>query len=156
MATYVALLRKDDKSDFGVEFPDFPGCVTAGETLEEAQRLAREALELHLDGMVEDGEDIPAPSSVDAIMAVPANRGAMVFLVEVETELKSVRVNVTFSRDVLEKIDREARRSHDTRSGFLAKAALRAMNIPVRHKAAAKRYAAKSGKASRRRKTSRP
>ena len=45
---YIAYLHKDRKSDFGVSFPDFPGCVTAGNTLDEARRLAPEALALHI------------------------------------------------------------------------------------------------------------
>ena len=55
MTVYIALLRKEPKSDFGVDFPDFPGCVSAGSTTEEAARMAREALELHIEGMLEDG-----------------------------------------------------------------------------------------------------
>ena len=45
---YIAYLHKDKNSDFGVSFPDFPGCVTAGKTLEEARKLAVEALTLHM------------------------------------------------------------------------------------------------------------
>ena len=44
MATYIALLQKAPDSDFGVCFPDFPGCVTAGKTLDKAAALAAEAL----------------------------------------------------------------------------------------------------------------
>jgi predicted RNase H-like HicB family nuclease len=40
MASYIAVLHKDADSDYGVDFPDFPGCVTAGETLEEARKMA--------------------------------------------------------------------------------------------------------------------
>jgi predicted RNase H-like HicB family nuclease len=65
MTAYVALLRKDAESDFGVDFPDFPGCITAGVTLEDARRMATEALALH----VEDGDAIPEPSGRDAILA---------------------------------------------------------------------------------------
>jgi predicted RNase H-like HicB family nuclease len=61
-------------SDFGVEFPDFPGCVTAGTTLEEARRLAAEALALHVAGMQKDGEPLPPPSSLDAAMSDPDAR----------------------------------------------------------------------------------
>lgn len=64
---YIAYLHKDRDSDFGVSFPDFPGCVTAGRTLEEARRIAAEALALHIAGMVEDGQAIPEPSSLDAL-----------------------------------------------------------------------------------------
>jgi predicted RNase H-like HicB family nuclease len=63
---YIAYLHKDRKSDFGVSFPDFPGCVTAGKTLDEARRLASEALRLHIVGMIENGETIPEPSVLDA------------------------------------------------------------------------------------------
>ncbi len=69
---YIAYLHKDRESDFGVSFPDFPGCVTAGKTLEEARRLAAEALAFHIEGMVEDGDEIPAPSSLDAVSDDPA------------------------------------------------------------------------------------
>ena len=56
MANYIALMRKGEGSDYGVEFPDFPGCVTAGRTLDEARRMAAEALALHVEGLREDGE----------------------------------------------------------------------------------------------------
>jgi predicted RNase H-like HicB family nuclease len=85
MTAYIALLRKEPNSDFGVDFPDFPGCVTAGITLEEARTMAAEALELHVEGMLEDREPIPEPSSLDAIMNDPENRDAVAFLVEVPT-----------------------------------------------------------------------
>ncbi len=48
MTGYIALLRKEPGSDFGVDFPDFPGCVTAASTLEEAHRAAAEALSFHV------------------------------------------------------------------------------------------------------------
>ena len=49
MQTYIALVHKEPNSDFGVSFPDLPGCVTAGKTLDEARAFASEALELHLE-----------------------------------------------------------------------------------------------------------
>ena len=58
---YIPYLHKDRKSDFGVSFPDFPGCITAGRTSEEARRRAAEALSFHIAGMIEDGEKIPNP-----------------------------------------------------------------------------------------------
>ena len=63
MRPYIALIHKDAKSDYGVSFPDLPGCVTAGATLEEARAMASEALALHLEGMAEDGDAIPEPLS---------------------------------------------------------------------------------------------
>lgn len=120
MTAYIALLRKDQDSDYGVDFPDFPGCVTAGTTLEEARRMAAEALEFHVEGMVADGEAIPEPSLLDAVMADPHNRDAVAFLVDVPTRpAKAVRVNVMLPEDLVEAIDRAT----TNRSRFLAEAA---------------------------------
>jgi predicted RNase H-like HicB family nuclease len=82
MTQYIALIHKDADSDFGVSFPDLPGCVTAGSTLAEARAFAAEALALHLKGIVQDGEAIPAASSLEAILAADANnRNAVAVLV---------------------------------------------------------------------------
>jgi predicted RNase H-like HicB family nuclease len=86
MVAYIALLRKDTDSDFGVEFPDFPGCVTAGSTLDEARKEAAKALRFHAEGLAEDGAAIPQPSSLDAIMRHRENSDAVAFLVDLPTE----------------------------------------------------------------------
>jgi predicted RNase H-like HicB family nuclease len=78
---YIAYLYKEKTSDYGVSFPDFPGCTTAGSTLEEARRMAAEALSLHIAGMKEDGERIPQPSTLDDLHGDPALRNAVAFLV---------------------------------------------------------------------------
>lgn len=79
---YVALIHKDADSDYGVSFPDLPGCISAGSTIDEARAMAAEALALHLRGLAEDGEAIPAPSALEAIMALRENRDAVAVLVE--------------------------------------------------------------------------
>ena len=119
MATYIALLRKDETSDYGVDFPDLPGCVTAGRTLEEARIAAAESLALHLEGLAEDGETAPEPSSVDEVMSDPHNREAVAFLVDPLLSTKPVRVNVMLPADLLRRIDRAT----GNRSRFLAEAA---------------------------------
>ena len=63
MPTYVAILRKAPDSDYGVEFPDVPGCISAGADLDEARQMGAEALAFHLEGLREDGDPVPAPSS---------------------------------------------------------------------------------------------
>jgi len=127
MRNYIALIHKDADSDFGVSFPDFPGCVTTGKTLDEARAMAVEALAFHIEGMIEDGEDIPAPSSLDEVMADPDNVSGVMILVDARTpSLRSaVRVNVTFSATILDAIDEYAEMHGFTRSGFLARAAQR-------------------------------
>jgi predicted RNase H-like HicB family nuclease len=76
-----ALLHKEPKSDYGVSFPDLPGCITAGRTLDEARAMAIEALALHLQGMTKDGSVIPEPSSLEAVMADPDNRDGVATLI---------------------------------------------------------------------------
>jgi predicted RNase H-like HicB family nuclease len=128
MRQYIALIHKEADSDFGVSFPDFPGCVTAGTTLDEAREMATEALGLHLEGMEQDGESVPEPSSLEAAMADATNRDGVAILVAApERTAKSIRVNVTLPEDVLDAIDRYAAANGFTRSGFLAQAAKRAM-----------------------------
>ncbi len=81
MIAYIARLHKDADSDFGVSFPDLPGCISAGTTLDDARAMAEEALALHLAGLMEDGEAIPDPSGLDVVMADEANRdGVAVFI----------------------------------------------------------------------------
>ena len=71
MAGYVALIHKDAGTSYGVSFPDLPGCVSVGDTLDEAVRNAAEALAGHLALMKADGDPIPAPRSLDAIKSDP-------------------------------------------------------------------------------------
>jgi len=80
--SYIALLRQEGNSDYGVDFPDFPGCVTAGKTLAKAKDMAQEALQGHIDNMAED-QDISGPSSFESVMGDACNKEAVAFLVEV-------------------------------------------------------------------------
>lgn len=128
MNRYIALIHKEPGSDYGVSFPDFPGVITAGATLDEARAMAEEALGFHLDGLMEDGETIPLPSSLEQVMADAGNRDGVAILVAVRTpSARAVRVNVTLPEDVLAKIDNYASEHGFTRSGFLARAARRAI-----------------------------
>jgi len=125
MTQYIALIHKEPTSDYGVSFPDFPGCVSAGVTLDEARAMASEALALHIEGMVEDSEALPAPSSLEEIMSDARNREAVAVLVDAPAEAeRSIRVNVTLPQSVLARIDLFAQQSGYSRSGFLAKAAV--------------------------------
>ena len=59
---YAIVIEKAEKS-YSAYVPDLPGCVAVGDTVGEVQRLIREAIELHLSGMREDGIPVPPPSS---------------------------------------------------------------------------------------------
>ena len=101
MTGYIALLRKQDDSDFGVAFPDFPGCITAGRDLEEARRMAAEALALHIGGLIEDGDPIPSAASLEAIMQDAHNHDAIGFLVDAPAPpVREVRIEVTLPEDL--------------------------------------------------------
>lgn len=58
-----AIVIEKAESNFSAYVPDLPGCVATGDTIEEVESQIREAIEFHLDGMREDGEAIPPPSS---------------------------------------------------------------------------------------------
>jgi predicted RNase H-like HicB family nuclease len=84
MRNYIALIHKEAKSDYGVSFPDFPGVVTAGTTLDDARAMAEEALAFHIEGLMADGEAIPDPSSLEEIMADRDNRKTVAILVPIK------------------------------------------------------------------------
>jgi predicted RNase H-like HicB family nuclease len=128
MRQYIALIHKDRDSEFGVSFPDLPGCVTAGATLDEARDMAAEALAFHLEGLDADGQPIPEPSSLEAVMAEKGNQDGVAILVDPPARaVKTIRVNITLPEDVLQEIDNYAEAKGYTRSGFLALAAKKAM-----------------------------
>lgn len=128
MSQYIGLIHKDAGSDFGVSFPDFPGVVTAGKDLDDARVMAEEALTLHIEGLIEDGEAVPEASSLEAVMAEHENRDGVAILVAVKTDAKkAVRVNVTLPEDILQQIDHYAATHGLSRSGFLTRAAKLAM-----------------------------
>ena len=91
MAQYIALVHKDQGTSYGVSFPDVPGCVSAGDTFEEAVANAAGALAGHFAVMRADGETIPKPrdfetlkrdpefvdDSADAIVTMVTPKGAM-------------------------------------------------------------------------------
>ena len=66
---YTVIIEKGDMS-YGAYVPDLPGCIAAGETEEEALTLIKEAIVFHLEGLKEEGRDIPEPHSYSAIVDV--------------------------------------------------------------------------------------
>ena len=131
---YIAYLHKDRRSDFGVSFPDFPGCVTAGKTLDQARRMAGEAL-AHIAGMIEDGETMPEPSSLDVLSKDQNMRGAVAVLISVEPSAeKTVRINITARKSQIAAIDGLAAKAGLTRSAYLVQSALRGRASKTAHR----------------------
>lgn len=68
---YLVVVEKGPTS-YGAHVPDLPGCIAAGETKEEALALIREAIELHLEDLKNEGQPIPPPSSTGEVVEVRA------------------------------------------------------------------------------------
>jgi len=143
---YVAYLHKEPKSDFGVSFPDFPGCVTAGRTLEEARQMAVKALTFHIKGITQDGDALPQPLSIDAIAHDPAAEGAVMFLVDVDIE-RTVRINITARESQIKRIDELAEAAGLNRSAYMVRSAIAPTASPVPTKS--RRRALRNARGSR-------
>jgi predicted RNase H-like HicB family nuclease len=59
---YTMIIEKG-KNNYSAYLPDMPGCVTTGKTIEEIKERMREAIEMHIEGLLEDGLPIPEPNS---------------------------------------------------------------------------------------------
>ena len=124
---YAAVIHKDAESVYGVAVPDLPGCFSAGDTLEEAVESAQEAIACHLEGLLMDGEAIPARESLETHQASENYKDGIWTLVDVDVSRlssKTKRINITVPARVLAIVDEAAAREGETRSGFLARAAL--------------------------------
>lgn len=120
--SFVALIHKDEGSDYGVTFPDFPGCVTAGETLQDALRMAREALTLHIMGMVEEGEPVPRiTADMLGLTALDARDDAVVTVISVP-EITSVHSHYITTKAATARLDAAAAKAGMTRDTFMRKA----------------------------------
>lgn len=127
---YIAFIHKDPDSAYGVSFPDLPGCISAGDTIDEAVRNAVEALSGHVRMLEADGDAVPPPRDFDAIMSDPElaedREGAMATVVPLVRDRGSTtRINVSLDLGLLEAIDAAATARGQTRSAFLASAARR-------------------------------
>lgn len=124
----------DAKHAFGVIVPDLPGCFSAGDTMDDALTNVREAILLHLEGLLDDGKAFPAPSLIELLQKKRSYRGWTWAVVEVDaSELgdKAARINITLPQRILRAVDAYARKNGETRSGFIARAALEAMRKPA-------------------------
>jgi len=117
------------KHAYGVVVPDLPGCFSAGDTLDEAIDGAKEAIELWLETIIDDGGVVPEPRAVAEHQADPEFAGWVWAVVSVDlAELsdKAERINITLPSRVLRRIDASAKAAGESRSGFIAHLALRA------------------------------
>ena len=127
MRYVVAIEKGDKKHAYGVVVPDLPGCFSAGDTLDEALVNAKEAILLHLDGLLDDKRPIPPLRSLEEHAKKRQWKGWTLAVVDVdlgEIDKKVERINITLSRRVLRVIDDAAKRAGESRSGYIARVGL--------------------------------
>ncbi|NOX40764.1 MAG: ribbon-helix-helix protein, CopG family [Alphaproteobacteria bacterium] len=127
---FVALVHKDPDTDFGVSFPDVPGCTALGKTYELALDSAAEALAFHIEGMLDADEDMPIARPAEDILADPELTedlvGATLAIVPlVQAGGANLRINLSIDSKSLAAIDDAAKRRGMTRSAFIAETGLR-------------------------------
>lgn len=153
---YPIAIHKDKNSAYGVTVPDLPGCFSAGDSLDEALVMAREAILGHLETLAELGKNIPDPKLLEAHQRNPDYAGAIWAVVSVDTSNligKAVRINISMNERVLAVVDEYASRVGDTRSGLLQKAASQYVNahasVDSRKRVAAGKKKARSPRSSK-------
>jgi predicted RNase H-like HicB family nuclease len=127
---YPAVLERGDGGVFGVWFPDFPGCVAAGKSQEEAAAKAEEALARALELAAEIGSPLPAPTPYDAI-AVPKEAEVVAFLsLGAAPPDPSERVNIYLPGSLIARADELADRWGMSRSSLFGLAMSRLVMSP--------------------------
>ncbi|GKS68965.1 HicB family protein [Nitrosomonas sp. PY1] len=119
----IAIETGNDNQAFGVVVPDLPGCFSAGDTLDEAIDNAKEAIELWLETMIDDGESIPAAKSISIHQSEPDFSGWIWAIVDIDlAELsdKVERINITLPSRILRRLDAAAKAAGESRSAYIA------------------------------------
>jgi len=137
---YAAVIHKDADSAYGVIVPDIPGCYSSGETFDEAIQSVKEAIYAHLEILLEEGQQIVTkPSKIEDLINNPDYKDGIWALVDIDMtklDTKPERINISLPKFVLSRIDDFIGARHETRSGFLARAALNAIDEETTNKVA--------------------
>lgn len=118
---FPAIVERSD-SGFGVFFPDLPGCVSAGTTVDEALESAEQALQCHLNGIIEDGDSLPAPTNLERLPRDPDVIEVARTILRAELPGKYLRLNISLEEGHLNLMDRVANEQGMTRSGLISRA----------------------------------
>jgi len=122
---YSVVIHKDLDSDYGVTVPDLLGCFSAGDTVEEALEMSKEAIECHLEGMLLDNETIPKVQPIEIHQANPDYAGGIWGIVEVDIfalSPKSKQVEISLPEYLLNSIDDYVEQHGENRSVLVANA----------------------------------
>lgn len=127
---FSVVLHSDDGIRYGVTVPDLAGCFSAGDDLDDALNSAREAIESHVEILLEDGDDIPVCRPLSVHQGNPDYKGGVWAILDVPVEKyfgAAEKINITVPKMILTRIDDYAKRHGQSRSGFLVEAAREAM-----------------------------
>jgi predicted RNase H-like HicB family nuclease len=119
---YVAILERNKEGTIFATVPDLPGANAAGATAGEALAFVVEFANDYVRDLVEDGHDVPAARSIDAIEVDPDEPEFARVLIPVEMPGKSVKISLSIDEALLKRVDRAAETVGMTRSGFFATA----------------------------------
>lgn len=128
---FTVVLHTDDGQRYGVTVPDLPGCFSGGDNMDEALENVLEAIDLHIETILNDGGGLPTRQPIAAHQADPHYAGGVWAVVDAPVERyfgPAEKINITVPRVILSRIDDYAKRHGMSRSGFLVEAARTAMH----------------------------
>jgi predicted RNase H-like HicB family nuclease len=150
MTAVIALIH-GSPGKYGISFPDFPGCISGGSTIDQAMQRGREALTFHIEGMEAVGEPLPKVRELEEIRVDPEYskdlEDAVIVAADVDMPTRAVRVNISIDERLLARADKAAEAAGETRSGYIAGA--------LKQRLVGNSYVAASPRVSKRRKRSR-
>jgi len=122
---FLAIVERGGDGGFGVFFPDLPGCVGAGDTIVAAVQSAEKALDMHLRGLVEDDEPVPAQREFGDVPRDPEVDEVARVIIRGDLLGKAVRFNASMEEGLLARVDADAKAKGMNRSAYLAEGARR-------------------------------
>lgn len=105
---FLIVLHKDKDSEFGVTVPDLPGCFSAGATTDEALAMAKEAIEGHIEVLLEEGHALPETQDSDVHIQNPEYAGGIWYFVDTNPVAllgKTARYNLTLPEQLVNLVD---------------------------------------------------
>ncbi len=116
----VAIEIGDKKHSYGVVVPDLVGCYSAGETIDKALENAEEAIALHIDGLLDDNEKVPMPSTIEKYKKTKSLKILYGLSWRLTRQFLMI-INITLPRRILSRLDARASAAGESRSGYIAK-----------------------------------
>ena len=122
------VLHSDDNQHYGVSVPDLTGCFSAGDSIEDALESVKEAIELHLEDLLEEDEALPTITPISQHQHNPDYANGIWAIVEIDDNalnIETEQIAITLPKPLIRRIDAYAYQKHLTRSNVLIEAAQR-------------------------------